>query len=400
MITVSRLVLDHFRSWTHCMFDFTPGVNILQGANGLGKTNIVEALEVLSTGSSHRASSSLPLVQRGFQTATIRANIEEQKSNNEDSTTTFELTIRARGSNRARINGGASIYMRDIIGKIPFIAFTPDDQRLVWGDPAVRRHFIDQTAAVLVRGYAQRLQQFTHIAKQRAALLKQLGSRDGDVQRDAALSGLEIWTGQFIDIGSQITRDRNHMIELLNTFFGSIVRELSDDAEEARLVYEPSFDELLTMASNDEAYAAISAHFQRIYPGEVARGVNLIGPQRDDVSIELNGMPAREYSSNGESWTLALAMKMAVYRLLEQEHGERPIVVLDDVFAQLDPTRRAKIMEFAAKQDQVLITAAAQSDVPQFADANVIDVAHVAAQSDDDPLLKQAAQAAKRGSAA
>ncbi|MUH59245.1 DNA recombination protein RecF [Bifidobacterium sp. GSD1FS] len=165
-------------------------------------------------------------------------------------------------------------------------------------------------------------------------------------------------------------------------------------------MYEPSFDELLTMASNDEAYAAISAHFQRIYPGEVARGVNLIGPQRDDVSIELNGMPAREYSSNGESWTLALAMKMAVYRLLEQEHGERPIVVLDDVFAQLDPTRRAKIMEFAAKQDQVLITAAAQSDVPQFADANVIDVAHVAAQSDDDPLLKQAAQAAKRGSAA
>ena len=434
MITVSRLALDHFRSWTNCVLDFKPGVNILEGPNGLGKTNIVEALEVLSTGSSHRASTSQPLVEQGFPAAAIRANIEELSEDFEnntetidDRTTTFELAIRVRGANRARVDGGPSLYMRDIVGRVPLVAFTPDDQRLVWGDPAVRRSFIDQAASVLVRGYTDLLQRFTHIAKQRAALLKQIGAQEGvsvsEEARQMRMNGLEVWTAQFIETGLELTRQRMAVIGMLNEYFGTIVQELSDVDQTATLVYEPSFDELyLTQGAEageqggpERVKAAISEHFQRIYTGEVARGVNLIGPQRDDVSIELNGMPAREYSSNGESWTLALALKMALYRLLERKAGERPIVVLDDVFAQLDPSRRAKIMDFALRQDQVIITVAAAGDVPELpgdAHAHVIDVAALKLQgsggegtafmpeplSADDPFAGQlaAVQASRR----
>ena len=164
---ISRLALDHYRSWDHCVLDFEPGINILQGSNGLGKTNIVEAVEVLSTGSSHRTSSSLPLVEKGHPSATVRANVEDAGEQR-----TYEITIAARGANRARVDGGKSQYMRDIVGLVPSVSFTPEDQRLVSGDPATRRNFINQAASLLLPRYAQSLQQFTHVAKQRAALLK------------------------------------------------------------------------------------------------------------------------------------------------------------------------------------------------------------------------------------
>jgi DNA replication and repair protein RecF len=461
-VYISRLALDHFRSWEHCVVDFAPGVNILHGANGLGKTNIVEAIEVLSTGSSHRTSSALPLVERGFTSATIRANVggsaaieartesgadddeaarADGKANDHLHTTTYEATIAARGANRARINGGSSLYMRDIVGRIPSVSFTPEDQRLVTSDPAMRRRFLDQAGALLIPGYMNRLQTCTRIAKQRAALLKQLERTEGDT--NAALSGLEIWTGQFIEAGIALTADRNSIIDSLSEPFAAIYDRLAGDrlagdktagnesavvkaaigsehqpAHKARLAYEPSFAEVLGDSTGD-APAAISRHFQRIYPGEVARGLNLIGPHRDDMALELEGMPAREFASNGEMWTMALALKMALFEVVVRTSGVTPIVILDDVFAQLDETRRGQILDFAAAQQQVFITVAARSDIPDFnglsdsdkglggglgsaslngdeafdgtTNANIIDVAQLKADSHDgnDQLIAQ-----------
>lgn len=391
---ISRLALDHYRSWEHCVLDFEPGINILQGSNGLGKTNIVEAVEVLSTGFSHRTSSSLPLIEKGHPSAAIRANVDET-----DGQRTYEVTIAARGANRARVDGGKSQYMRDVIGLVPSVSFTPDDQRLVSGDPATRRNFLNQAASLLIPRYAQSLQQFTHVAKQRAALLKQLadGSNlDLEYGRQAVLSGLEVWTGQFIEIGMSLTQDRNEVIERLQGPFTRIYESLAGDGEQADLTYEPSFDEVLFF---DEPSAEISRHFQRIYPGEVARGQNLIGPQRDDMTLRLNGMPAREFASNGEMWTMALALKMALYEVVSAQHDIKPIVILDDVFAQLDESRRGQILDFARRQDQVLITVAAASDIPQD-DVHVIDVAALRARSremDDDIAAMTALLAAGRG---
>ena len=360
------------------MLDLTPGINILQGANGLGKTNIVEAIEVLSTGLSHRTSSSVPLVQRGEHAATIRANIEsvtdpepaddgvntsadavdisDMKPVRQTQTTTLEATIAARGANRARINGGQSRYLREILGTLPTVSFTPEDQQLVAGDPAVRRSFINQVASLLIPGYANRLQSFTHVAKQRAALLKQLGQwqRAGS-PIDAALIIAELNKS----FGPLYARLAGVAVDLPSN--AEIQDAAQDGGEQAAVEYVPSFDEILGTQAPEPL---ISQHFQRFYPGEVSRGVNLIGPQRDDLLVTLNGMPAREFASNGEMWTLALALKMAQYRALCEYFDTRPVVILDDVFAQLDESRRTEILRFAAAQDQVLITAAAESDIP------------------------------------
>ncbi|NMN01878.1 DNA replication/repair protein RecF [Bifidobacterium panos] len=362
---ICRLALDHFRSWSEVVVDFTPGVNVLHGSNGLGKTNLVEAAEVLSTGTSHRVSASLPLIERGASKATIRANVDDDSS-----VTTYEATIVAHGANRARINSGQSQYLRDIIGLVPSVSFTPEDQRLIYGEPSVRRNFLNQSGALLVPHYAEQLQRFTQIARQRAALLKQLAGREG--MADSVLSGLEVWTGQFIEAGVELTRMRSSLMSRLAEPFTEIYARLASDNGKACLAYMPSFEEVL---SSDDPHAMISAHFQRLYPGEVARGINLIGPQRDDLDVTLDGMSAKEFASNGEMWTMALALKMALFETVTAERGMKPIVILDDVFAQLDESRREQILRFAQNQEQVLITVAAASDIPPTAGANIIDVA-------------------------
>lgn len=373
---VTRLALDHYRSWAHCIVDFADGVNILVGANGLGKTNIVEALEVLSTGSSHRTSSSLPLIQRDCHTATIRANVT---SDDGEQTTTYEVSIRDRGANRARINGGNSLYMREVVGQVPCVTFAPEDQRLVMGEPAYRRGFLDQTAALLVPGYVALMQQFTHIAKQRATLLKQLSQHEHGMPVDAMMSGLEVWTGQFVQVGMELTRCRLDVIRRLDKPFQTCYRDLAGDTQCAGLQYEPSFEEVV---QREDPALEISAHFQRLYVGEVSSGRNLIGPHRDDIRVLLRDMDAREFASNGETWTLALALKMAVFELIHRERGVMPMMILDDVFSQLDDNRRQQILHMALNQGQVLITAASAHDIPDIdvadsamRNAHIIDVA-------------------------
>lgn len=355
---ISRLVLDHYRSWDSCVVDLEPGVNILQGSNGLGKTNLVEAVEVLATGSSHRVSSSAPLVHVGDSSATIRANVHHSNVSQ-----TLELTVALRGANRGRIDSGSSVYAKDIIGKLNCVVFAPEDERLVSSEPSQRRSFIDQTSSQLDPSYAELLQRSRHIAKQRVALLKQLSQRPDLSQQSAALSGLEIWTGQFIEVGVQLTRARQQLIAALHEEFTKAYCALAGENNQAHLRYQPSFAEVL---DDQEPQRAISEHYQRLYVGEMSRGQNLIGPHRDDLVFELNGMNAKEYASNGEMWTLALALKIAQFKLLQQRLGVTPVVILDDVFAQLDESRRSQILNFASQQEQVLVTVAAKSDIPQF----------------------------------
>ncbi|MFT8356575.1 MAG: DNA replication and repair protein RecF [Bifidobacterium aquikefiri] len=408
---ISRLALDHFRSWDACVLDFDQGINILQGRNGLGKTNIVESIEVLATGSSQRTTSMLPLIQRGSSTAVVRANVVENASEklrgvtgndktvNGASPTTLEMSIHARGANRMRVNAGHALMMKDVQGLVSCVSFSPQDQHLVTDDPAARRVFLNQAGMQLDRQYGEILQRTRHIAQQRVALLKQLSRNDqfrrgesgqmSSISNGAdtfsqpssavALSGLEVWTGQFIEAGVELTNRRKAIIEELNKTFPEIYRQLSGSPTipgqgEAQLAYKPSFSEVL---DQEHPFDDISAHFERIFRGELARGFNLIGPQRDDVEFMLNGFPAREYASNGEQWTLAIALKMSLYQALVGESGNEPIIVLDDVFAQLDEHRRAQIIHFASQQHQVLITVAAASDIPEFADAHIIDIQQV-----------------------
>lgn len=405
---VSKLALDHFRSWSNCVLDFSPKINILLGSNGLGKTNIVESLEVISTGTSHRVSSLMPLIEINHNCATIRANVKDfnntLNSNTLDSSndldeTTFELSINLKGANRARINGKKSLYMKDIVGLVPCVSFTPRDQNLIVSDPTVRRTFIDQAGALLIPNYLPILQEYNHIAKQRSALLKSLSNNysPNSMNNYNTVSDLEVWTAKFIETGIILTKLRKQIIELLNNVFSNIVKHLSNSSNFASIEYNPSFSEINFSENNFEddfeenndnsIRLAISEHFQRIYTGEVARGYNLIGPHRDDFTIFLNDYNAKEFASNGESWTLALALKMALFKSLEKKNGKKPIVILDDVFAQLDESRRKQILEFAKNQDQVFITVASLSDIPKdksVLENSIIDVSKIAKNQNED----------------
>lgn len=405
---VSKLALDHFRSWSNCVLDFSPKINILLGSNGLGKTNIVESLEVISTGTSHRVSSLMPLIEINHNCATIRANVKDFNntfnsntldSSNDLDETTFELSINLKGANRARINGKKSLYMKDIVGLIPCVSFTPRDQNLIVSDPTVRRTFIDQAGVLLIPNYLPILQEYNHIAKQRSALLKSLSNNysPNSMNDYNTVSDLEVWTAKFIETGIILTKLRKQIIELLNNVFSNIVKHLSNSSNFASIEYNPSFSEIDFSENNFEddfeenndnsIRLAISEHFQRIYNGEVARGYNLIGPHRDDFTILLNNYNAKEFASNGESWTLALALKMALFKSLEKKNGKKPIVILDDVFAQLDESRRKQILEFAKNQDQVFITVASLSDIPKdksLLENSIIDMSKIAKNQNED----------------
>lgn len=404
---VSKLALDHFRSWSSCVLDFSPKMNVLVGSNGLGKTNIVESLEVISTGTSHRVSSLAPLIEINHNCATIRVNVKDfnntcnsntlDGSDNLDNLdeTTFELSINLKGANRARINGKKSLYIKDIVGLIPCVSFTPRDQNLIVSDPTVRRTFIDQAGTLLIPNYLQILQEYNHIAKQRSALLKNLSNNysPNSMNNYNTVSDLEVWTAKFIETGIILTKLRKKIIELLNNVFSNIVKQLSNSSNFALIEYNPSFSEI-DFSENDfeenndnSIRLAISEHFQRIYNGEVARGYNLIGPHRDDFTILINNYNAKEFASNGESWTLALALKMALFKSLEKKNGKKPIVILDDVFAQLDEFRRKQILEFAKNQDQVFITVASLSDIPKdksVLENSIIDVSKIAKDQNED----------------
>ncbi|MCI1984428.1 MAG: DNA replication and repair protein RecF [Bifidobacteriaceae bacterium] len=454
---ISRLALDHFRSWNHVVLDFAPGMNVLVGKNGIGKTNLIEAIEFLSSGASHRASASKYLIQRGEKRATIRANVEHGTATNAanvgildgaespelsetfrhndadgnppttvitaasigvigDSTSeianensserTLEVTIPQRGAIRSRVDSGPSRYFRDIAGQVKVVVFSPRDQQLVSGDPAQRRGFLDTAATLMFPNYYALLQRFRQIAKQRTAVLKHLadaqfgsaGQRGGLAapqgqgfdefgqpvmdERSMALTELEVWTSQFIDVGVEISRRRRDVVERLSDTVTRLYGELSDGNGVGGIAYEPSFDEILGEGDSQEIKQNIAQHFQRIYPGEVARGSNLIGPHRDDLLVTLDGEPAREFASNGELWTLGLALKMAQFDYLAQ--SDTPILVLDDVFAQLDESRRRQILDFAAHQQQVFITVAAHSDIPSAGEMSIIDVEAVAGRMQED----------------
>lgn len=414
---ISLIALDNFRSWNHCVIDCNPDINVFYGNNGLGKTNIVEAIEVISTGVSHRTSLTAPLIKKGNSSATIRFNVNNLNSLSDLNNTfknknlldneklndscneicTYEVTLNSRGANRARINSGKSIYMRDVVGLIPSVSFTPRDQFLVLGDPSNRRTFLDQAGVLMISGYSRLIQEYRHIAKQRTALLKQLSNNSVNV----SLSSLEIWTGRLIEVGISITKNRIKIIKELSKYFSSIISEITSCKQNANIIYNPSFEEVFDVFSDangenncnldynvdgvfcrdtngevsvgeknsdylfKSCASKISEHFQRIYAGEVARGCNLIGPHRDDFSIELDGFDARDFASNGESWTIALALKMSLFKALEYKNNQKPIIILDDVFSQLDESRRLQIVNFIRNKGQVFITVASLSDIPK-----------------------------------
>lgn len=370
---VSHLALDDFRSWKHVVLELPQGPTVLLGANGQGKTNLVEAIAYLSTFSSHRVSAEGALVRipPDEEEAPRGAFVRVKTVRDEEREQVVELEIVRGKANRARINR-ANVRPREILGLVRTVVFAPEDLGLVRGDPSVRRAFLDDLAIQMRPLYAQVKSDFERVARQRAALMKQA---QATVRRGRApdLSTIDVWDERFAQLSAAVSAARFEVVSALSDPASRAYDDVADSPRRLSLSFDASIDRKIGTNPDDPGSADLSdvdaqtrrllAALERIRDQEVERGVNLVGAHRDELSLSLGRMPVKGFASHGESWSAALALRLGSFDLLRLE-GETPILILDDVFAELDAKRRAGLASRVDAADQVIITAAVEADVP------------------------------------
>ena len=370
---VAHLSLHDFRSYPSLEVDLEPGATSFVGRNGQGKTNIVEAIDYLSRLGSHRVASDLPLVRRGADQAIVRAAVVR-----DDRRAVLEVEINPGRSNRARINRAQLPRARELLGLVRTVVFAPDDLALVKGDPGERRAFADDLL-VLHQGarYAGTRADYDRVLKQRNSLLKTARVRGGSAA-ESMLSTLEVWDERLAQFGAEIIASRARLVEDLNPLLGKAYEAVARGAtrDDAGVAYRTSFEleEPPATMTQEALAAALLAEVARRRRDELERGVSLVGPHRDELVCSLGELPVKGYASHGEGWSFALALRLASYELLRGT-GDDPVLILDDVFAELDAGRRAQLADLVAGAEQVLVTAAVAEDIPEGLRGRRFDVA-------------------------
>mgnify|MGYP006270094077 CR=1 FL=1 len=353
---VSRVRLTDYRSYPSVDIALEPGVTTLVGANGQGKTNLVEAIGYAATLSSHRVATDAPLVREGAQRAVIGVDAVR-----DDRDVLVEIEITPGRANRGRLNRSPVTRVRDVLGVVRTVLFAPEDLALVKSDPSERRRFLDE---VLIQR-APRLQgvksDYERVLKQRNALLKSAATARRNAP-DAMIATLEVWDEQLAEAGAQLLQARTALLVDLEPRVATAYAGIAGPDMPVQLEYESSVATPVTPTAQEWKTSMLEAISAR-RKDELDRGVSLVGPHRDDVRISLEGRPARGFASHGESWSLALALRLASLEVLRSD-GDEPILILDDVFAELDSQRRRHLIEQVMQSPQVLITAAVPADVP------------------------------------
>ena len=342
---INKLALTNFRSYSSLELDLEPGVITFIGDNGSGKTNIAESLIYLAFLSSHRVANNVPLISLGNQQAIIRAEVQR-----EDRTLQIDLEINASKTNRARINGNPTRSQRELLGAIQVVYFSPEDLDLVRGEPGNRRDFLDRLLITRTPRLAGVIADYERVVKQRNALLK---------TRTSA-AALVPWNEQLIKLGAELTAERISLIDVLNPWVAKNYANFNE-VKPASISYKCS-TEGVTKDSN-ENIRVLTARLDEVAYQEIERGVSLIGPHRDDLHLQIGDFPAKGYASHGESWSMAISLRIGSFNLLKSE-GSSPILILDDVFAELDTSRRTQLMSATQLAEQTFITAAVESDLP------------------------------------
>ena len=358
---VAHLTLHDFRSYADIDVALEPGATAFIGRNGQGKTNLVEAIDYLSRLSSHRVATDAPLVRAGADQAIVRASVVK-----EGRTALIEVELNPGRANRARINRSPLPRPREIVGVVRTVVFAPDDLTLVKGDPSDRRKFLDDLLMLRSPRLAGVRSDYDRILKQRNSLLKTAGLARGS-SRDAALSTLEIWDDNLARVGAELLGARLRLVDDLRPYVGKAYEAVARGAsrDDADLDYKASID------LGDDLQQSLLAAIASRRKEELDRGISLVGPHRDELLLTLGTgpdpgdlrLPVKGYASHGESWSFALALRLASYDLLRAD-GDDPILVLDDVFAELYAERRSQLAQLVAGAEQVLVTAAVAADVP------------------------------------
>lgn len=368
---VSHVALDDFRSYRHAVVEFAPGTTVLLGSNGQGKTNLVEAVSYLSAFSSHRVSAEQALVrlpispdepQPGGAVVRVRLVTAGERE------TVIELEIVRGKANRAKVNR-TQVRPREVLGLLKSVVFSPEDLQIVRGDPQVRRQFLDDLLIQQHPLIAQVKSDFDKVARQRAALMK---SAQSQLRRGFTpdFSTVEVWDDTFAQLSAQLSLARVGLVEELRGPAAHAYEEIGGSPRKLDIEFLasqgncPVGGDLATIAGELKEILASSRM------KEAERGVNLFGAHRDDLKLTLGGMPVKGYASHGETWSVALSLRLGAFELLSRD-GDTPILILDDVFAELDSSRRAGLTRMITEAEQVLITAAVADDVPQELHAQV-----------------------------
>lgn len=386
---VTHLSLSDFRSYSELELPLERGVSALIGPNGQGKTNLVEAIGYVASLSSHRVPADAPLVRIGAPRAVVRLKVQRAER-----PVLVELEIVPGAANRARINRSPVPRAREVLGLLRTVLFAPEDLALVKGDPDGRRRFLDDLLVARAPRFAGVRADLDKVLRQRNALLKSAGasirSGRGDVRT------LDVWDAHLATAGAELLAGRLHLVHLLSPLVREAYQAVAAGQGEAVLGYRSSLGEDITPdlpqaeRSRDLLSARLLEALARVRPRELERGVSLVGPHRDDLLLDLDFgvpvltgagagvVPAKGYASHGESWSYALALKLAAYELLKADLGDdgdgEPVLVLDDVFAELDSGRRERLAGLVAGAEQVLVTAAVPQDVPEVLSGARIDV--------------------------
>jgi DNA replication and repair protein RecF len=374
---VKHLTLSNFRNYSTVELPLATGINLLVGKNGQGKTNLVEAIFYAATLGSHRVSGYLPLIKQGESKAIIRllARFEDREN-------LLELELNTEGANRARINKSDASRVRDILGYVNAVIFSPEDLDIVKRDPSNRRAFIDDLIVQLTPRMAGVYTDYERVLKQRNSLLKSARNLTASA---SGLSTLESWDQSLIRIGSEIVSARfditSRLIPFLQEAYSAIADEKNDPSIKMKSslssndVDSDSPDAFLTTGDREEIEKLFQQRLADVRHKELERGITLVGPHRDDLLLLLGTLPAKGYISHGESWSYALALKLASADLIRKDaRAGDPVLILDDVFAELDSTRRSRLAALVSHNEQVIITAAVAEDVPSELNANRINV--------------------------
>jgi DNA replication and repair protein RecF len=385
-VFIKHLSLASFRNYKNAEIALQPGVNLLVGPNGQGKTNLVEAIRYLSTLSSHRVAGYLPMIKQDEPQAAVRA-----MASHADRDILVELELNRDSPNKARVNKSPVPRVRDILGLVNSVTFAPEDLDIVKRDPTNRRAFIDELVVQVWPRFAGVYSDYDRVLKQRNTLLKtarQTGAKG------SALSTLDAWDHSLVSYGSEIIAARVDLVERLRPHLFEAYQSIAIANNEPRILVKSSLlgtaipsgwgddDEVedlefIQTADRTEIEALYGAKLATVRKKELERGITLVGPHRDDLVLMLGTLPAKGYASHGESWSYALALRLASIALLRAEtRTGDPILILDDVFAELDAGRRARLAGMVAQNEQVLITAAVAEDVPEELVATVFHVKH------------------------
>ncbi|RBY80865.1 DNA replication/repair protein RecF [Geodermatophilus sp. TF02-6] len=369
-----HLQLASFRNWERVDLALRPGATVFVGRNGAGKTNLVEAVGYLATMDSHRVAGDAPLVRQGASQAVVRAALRRA-----DRELLVEVEINPGRANRVRVNRAALPRPRELLGLVKSVLFAPEDLVLVRGDPAERRRFLDDLLSSRTPRLAGVRSDYDRVLRQRNALLK-----TARLARGSSLATLEVWDGHLADLGGQLLAARLQLVADLAPHVARAYAQVAGpDAAGAALGYASTVPLAgdgtpirpgTALPTHRQLSAALSEQVARRRAEEVDRGMTLVGPHRDDLVVSLGSLPAKGFASHGESWSLALALKLGCFALLRAD-GEEPILVLDDVFATLDAGRRAALAAVAGSAEQALVTAAVLDDVPAELRGTVVEVA-------------------------